>query len=76
MYVMQDGKQVRATFPDESLKWLQQKLAQQGLAQDRLESMATVDQMALAQQMMVNQPAQQMPLNQGGMNGANGGPVY
>jgi len=66
MYIMQDGKQQRATFPDESLKWLQEKLATQGLAQERLESMASVDQMAMAQQMMMENQTQNMP-GEGGM---------
>jgi hypothetical protein len=76
MYIMKDNKQVRATFPDEALKWLQDKLAQQGLAQERLSTMATVDQAEMAQMMMLNQQAPQMPMNQGGMNGPNGEPIY
>jgi hypothetical protein len=65
MYVMRDGKQVRATFPNEALQWLQEKLTQQGLAQERLETLATVDQMALASQIANQQPTQ----DQGVFNG-------
>lgn len=71
-YTMQNGKQVRATFPMSALQWLEEKLATQGLAQERLESMASADQMALAQQMMMaNQQVPPGALDQGVMN-ANG----
>jgi hypothetical protein len=78
MYSMENGKQVRATFPDEALKWLQDKLTQQGLAQERLDSMATVDQAAIAQQLMMNQqmaPQQPVMPIQGGNIGPVGQPI-
>lgn len=73
MYEMNEqGKQERATFPDESLKWLREKLTQQGMGQQRLESMDMADQVAIAHQ--INQAQQQMPMqNQGGMNGPTNG---
>jgi len=71
MYVMKDGKQVRATFPQDALDFLQKKLEQQGLTMARLELLSTADQAAVAQNMMMDQ---QQP--QGAMpNGQPNGPI-
>lgn len=69
MYEMnENGKQERATFPDESLKWLREKLNDQGMGQEMLERLSMVDQVAITQQMNMDQQ-NMIPMNQGGMNG-------
>ena len=76
MYVMKDGKQVRATIPDETLKWALRYLEQVGMTQERLETFSMADQAAVGQKMMEASQAalsqqQQNPINpnQGGLNG-------
>lgn len=71
MYVMKDGKQVRATFPQDALDFLQKKLEQQGMTMARLELLSTADQAAVAQNMMMDQ---QQPM-QGAFNGPTNGPI-
>lgn len=66
MYVMENGKQVRATVPSDALKWLIEKLKQQGMGQERLSNLATIDQAAIAQQ---------ITNNNGGMNGNGINPI-
>jgi hypothetical protein len=64
----QPTKVQRAVFPARALEWLQAKLNEQMLTQDRLQSLEQADVVAMSQ--MVNQ---QNPF-QGGFNGTNGSP--
>lgn len=58
----------RAVFPTESLQWLRAKLNEQGLAQERLEQMGSLQAMADVAQMM-NQGNVNPQMNQGGISG-------
>ncbi|MCA6566612.1 MAG: hypothetical protein IM559_21135 [Pseudanabaena sp. M151S2SP2A07QC] len=74
VYEMVNGKQVRMTLPADAVNWLKSKLDQQGMTQQRLEGLAMGDQASIAMQIvneMQNQQ-QQVPQEQGVMNGPNG----
>lgn len=73
-YIMdENGKQIRGTFPSESLDWLKETIAAQGMAQERLEQMANSQGLVDigSQVPSLNEPnmqQQQIPME--GMNGS------